>query len=65
MFYYLYINNIVYVMRAATKVMPPILLYWSTVSKMNAGGMAVKAERVHQYSIAFWCCATDGSRGAV
>jgi len=28
-------------------------------------GMAVEAEHSHKYSIAFFCHATDGSRGAV
>ena len=32
-------------------------------SEGDAGGMAVKAESSHQYSITVCCCVTDGSRG--
>ena len=46
-------------MRAALKVMPPILLYWPTVLEVDVGGMAVEAEPT------FCCHATDGSSGAV
>ena len=52
-------------MRAALKIMPPILLCWPATSELDAGDMAVEAEFSHQYSITFRCCVTDGSRGAV
>jgi len=53
-------------MRAALKVMPPILLYWPTISEMNVGSMAVEVEPSYQYSITFCCCVTErSSRGAV
>lgn len=39
----------------------PVLLCWPTILEVNGGGMAVKAELSHQYSIAFCWCATDGS----
>ena len=58
MFCYLYFT------RAALKVMPPVLLYWPTVSEVDAGGMAVEGETSHQYSLMFCCCVTEGSRGA-
>jgi len=45
--------------------MPFILLCWPTTSKVCIGGVAVEAEPFHQYSIAFCCCVTDGSREAV
>ena len=45
--------------------MPPVLLCWPTMSEANVGGMAVGAEPLHQYFIAFCCCVTDDSRGAV
>ena len=51
-------------MGAALKVIPPILLYWPTTSKVDIGGAAVEVETSHQYSATFCCCATDGSRGA-
>jgi len=46
-------------MRAALKVMPPILLYWPTISEMNVGSMAVEVEPSYQYSIIFCCCVTE------
>ena len=52
-------------LRAALKVMPPILFFWPTTSEADVGGMAVEVEPSHQYSITFCCCVTDGSRGAV
>ena len=51
--------------RAALKVMPPILWCWPMISEADVGAMAVEAEPSHQYSITFCCCVTDGSRGAV
>ena len=52
-------------MRAAPKVMPPILLCWPMTSEVDVGGMAVEVEPSRQYSVKFCCCATDDSRGAV
>ena len=52
-------------MGAALKVMPPILLYWPTTLEVDIGGTAVEVEHSHQYSIAFCCCVTDGSREAI
>ena len=52
-------------MKAALKVMPPILLHWPTRSDINVDGMEVEIEPSHQYSIALYCCVTDGSRGTV
>jgi len=49
-------------MKAASKVMPPILLHQTTVSEIDVSAMAVWS---HQYSVTFCCCETDGSRGAV
>ena len=51
-------------MRAALKVMPPIL-FFSPVMSETDGGMAVEIQPSHQYTIAFCCCETDGSREAV
>jgi len=34
-------------MRAATKVMPPILLYWSTMSEVDFGGVTEEVEPSH------------------
>ena len=50
--------------RAAPKVMPPILLRWPIPSEEDVRGMAVYAEPSHQYSITFCRRATDGSREA-
>ncbi len=47
-------------MRAAPKVMHPILLCWPTVLVVNVGGMTVEVELSQQYSITFCCRATDG-----
>ena len=52
-------------MRAAPKVMLPILLSQPTTSEVDVGGMAVEVEPSHQYVMTFCCCATDGSRGAI
>ena len=52
-------------MRAALKIMPPLVLCWPTMSEVDVGGMAVEAEASHQHSITLCCCVTDGSRGAV
>jgi len=52
-------------MRAALNVMPPILSCQPTTSEADVGSMAVVVEPTHQYSFAFGCCVTDGSRGAV
>ena len=45
--------------------MPPISFWWPMMSEADAGGMAVEVEPSRQYSIMFFCCATDSSRGAV
>ena len=52
-------------MRAAMKVMPPILLCWPRMSEVDVCGTAVEVEPPHQYPTAFCCCVTNGSRGAV
>ena len=53
------------VTRAAPKLMPPILLCWPTMSEANVVDTAVEVEPSCQYSIKFYCRATDDSRGAV
>jgi len=53
------------VKRASPKVMPPFLLYWSTTSEVDTGGMAVEAKPPWQYSVTFCGHATDSNRGAV
>ena len=57
----MYVN---YILRAALKALPLILLCWPT-SEEDFGGMAAEVEPFHQYSIPFCCCVIDGSRGAV
>ena len=52
-------------MRATPKVILPILLFWPMTSEGDVGGMTVQTEPSLQYSIAFYFCVTDGSRGAV
>jgi hypothetical protein len=52
-------------MKAALKLMPPILLCWPTTSKANVVDMAVEVEPSRQYSVKFCCRATDDSRGVV
>jgi len=47
------------------KVVPPILLWWSTTIEVDVGGMVVEAEPSYPYSVTFCFCMTDGSRGAV
>jgi len=51
--------------RAAPKLMPPILLCWPTTSEANVVDMTVEVEPSRQYSVKFYCRATDDSRGAV
>ena len=43
----------------------PYFIMSPTKLEVAVGGMAVEAEHSDQYSIAFCCCVTDGSRGAV
>jgi len=52
-------------MRAAPKVMLPVLLHWSTTLEADVGGMAVEIGPFCQYSVMCYCPVTDGSRGAV
>ena len=40
-------------MRAAPKVMPPILFCWALALEVDVGGMEVESEPSHQYSINF------------
>ena len=42
-------------MRAAMRVMLPILLCWPMMSEVDVGGMSVKVVPSHQYSISFCC----------
>lgn len=49
---------------AALKLTLPTLLCWPILSEAN-GGMAVEDDPSHQYSIIFYCCATEDSRGTV
>ena len=48
-------KNVFTNMKAALKVMPPILLCWSTMSEVNVGGMAVETEPSNQYFLTFCC----------
>ena len=52
-------------MRAALKVMPPILLCWPMTSEADGGGRAVEIEISHECSVTFCCHVTDGRRVAV
>ena len=52
-------------MRAALKIMPPILWCWPLTADVHVGGMAVEVEPSQQYSVTFCCHVTDGSRGAL
>ena len=40
-------------MRAALKIMPPISLCWPAMSEADEGGVRVKAEPSHPYSVTF------------
>jgi len=53
------------IMRAALKVMPPILLCRLPVSEVDVGDMAVEIEPSQKYSITVCCHETDGSRGEI
>ena len=52
-------------LKAAPKVMPPVLLCWSMTSEADVGGMTVEAEPFCQCSITFCCHVTEDSKGAV
>ena len=54
-----------YFTKAAPKIMPPVLLYWPTMSEADVGDMAIENELYHQYSVIFCCYVADGTRGAV
>ena len=62
----LYIYQLfIYLMRAALKVMPPVLWCRPMMSEADTDGMTVEAEPSHQYSVAFCCHVSDGSKGAL
>jgi len=61
---YLYILYI-YFKRAALKVTPPILFWWSMMSEADVSGMAVEAEPSHKYSLKCCCCVTQQQRGSL
>ena len=42
-----------------------LLQWWPPMSELDVCGIAAEAESSHQYSITFYCCVKDGSRGAV
>jgi len=52
-------------MRAPPKVTPPIFMMLAHSVRGECWCMVVDVESSHQHSIAFCCCETDGSRGAV
>ena len=54
-----------YSVRAAQKVMPPLLLRWPTMPDTDGGGVTAEADPPHQHTTAHCCHATHGSRGAV
>ena len=49
-------------MKAASKVMLPILLCWPATAETDVCCMAAEAEPSYQYSVRFCCCVTDGGR---
>ena len=51
-------------MRAALKVLPPVLC-WPTVPETDVGGMAAEAEPSHQYPIVLLLCDRWHQRGGV
>ena len=53
------------IMRAALKVMPPVLLCWPMMSEADVGGMAVEDQPSHQNCLTVCCHVTDGSSGVV
>jgi len=53
------------VMRAALKVLPPILWYWPATSEVAVGGMAIEVKTSYQYSIIFCYHMTVRSRRVV
>ena len=63
MFCQLYINHIISFMRAALKVMPPVLFCWLVTCEMDTSGVAVEAEPSQPYSVTCCCCVTDGRYG--
>ena len=50
--------------RAASKVMPSILLCWAMTSEADVGGVALGVEPSQEYSVTFCCLEIDSSRGA-
>ena len=52
-------------MKAASKVMLPILLCWPTTSEADVCGIAVEVEPSHQYPVTCCCHVIDDSRGAL
>jgi len=52
-------------MRAAPKVIPPVLLCWPTTQEVDDSDIESEVEPPYQYSFIFRCHVTNGSRGAV
>jgi len=52
-------------MRAAPEVTSPVSLCHPATSEADVGGMTVKVEPSHQYSVTYCCSVADGSSGAV
>ena len=50
-------------MRAALKVLPPVLWCWPTMAETDVGGTAAEADPSYQYLIMCCCCLRDGGRG--
>lgn len=52
-------------MRSAPEVTSPVSLCHPATSEADVGGMTVKVEPSHQYSVTFCCRVIDGSRGPI
>ena len=54
------------ILRAALKVLLPVLWRWPMTSEVDVGGgMAAEVEPSHQYPVTFCCTMTDSNRGTV
>lgn len=57
--------GVIWWMKAAPKVVPPILFCWPVTSEADGGCMAIESEPSCYYCVSFCCCMTDGSTRAV
>lgn len=52
-------------MKAAVGIIPPMLLFWLTISEVDIGSMEVEVEHSHQYPLNFIAVQQMAAQGTV